>query len=308
MSSLKSVRFLIFGLLLSKAPLALGGGWTGGGGDGVVLEFVSKFYQVNRLIGSMPDVQQKEVLETVTVHDLFNKIRSAELRSQRRVEWNGVEKDAINIIELNRIVISRSRWPQLGDVEKAMLSFHEVMGLLDLDRNYDLSQRLEPLVRLHGIKKILPYSWDCLIANEAPFGASWLWDSLPFSSYHEFLPRIMIFNLTRNGTLETGDIQIAKRDGSPPDFFTLPPVTALRSDYYNSTSNGDVLEGQWFSASSFDNSGSEPNHESYGFTTLEAGDAGRASIEVMYRDHSNQNQPSVWTSPMKCERIDFLNH
>jgi hypothetical protein len=304
------MRFSVTSLLLSysictASVFASSGGWTGGGGDGVVLEFVSNFYQVNRLIESMAIEKQREILGSLTVKQLFAKIRAAEITSEPAVIWEGVEKDAINFVKPAKIIISRSRWPHLGATEKAMLAFHEVMGLLNLDRGYEFSQLLNPILAQHGIKKVLPYSWDCAIQNEAPGEAFWLRDG--FWDSNKFLPRVLIFNITGNSeSVGTAEIQIVKANGQQPDFPMVErPIMATRTEYDNETANGPIMEGEYFGVSFFDSSGSGPWHQSYGFTTMTSGDPSRAGLEILYRKDPN-GRPAVWTSRMVCKKIEFL--
>lgn len=128
------VLFLSFGCADSSNK---GGNEGPGGGDVRAQEATTLFAEIVAAVGAAP-----ERFPEFSVRELEQAIARAKVVMRPHTYANGVETDASNN-GLDLIELNESRWPTLERNQKVVLMFHELLGLMKLEKNsYAISNRL----------------------------------------------------------------------------------------------------------------------------------------------------------------------
>lgn len=136
----------LFALFFSAAlALANSGGMERGGGD----PYSQRFVELGNRHADILDAWQEMGLAIVPEVDAkaFRLVvKETEIRTQKttwlKKRGKRFEVAAINIPGLKRIILSRSRWDAMSDLDKERLVFHEYLGIMRLkDAKYEISSR-----------------------------------------------------------------------------------------------------------------------------------------------------------------------
>ncbi len=152
-------RFFIISIL-SLFSLTSYAGTEGHGGDHYAIEFMILGKSIVRSLEVNP-------ISGVDIAIFRQTVNATKVESKENLTiGDGLVKDAFNYPDKKLIELSRASWNQLGTKwrEKTMLVFHEYLGIMNLDRNYEISSKLD-----HKSVISYPESLKFYITNVAGF-------------------------------------------------------------------------------------------------------------------------------------------
>ncbi len=214
--------FTFLTLFTLSAPV-FAGGWVSGGGDARVLEFVSYGYRALEILERPGSALSAQLRRRIDIKEFSRALQSTTIEVGSDLAVNGVPKQAVNYPAQRRIVFDTGAWQKLDRTQKASLAFHEYLGLLWLDANYELSQSYVRLLAEESLGELEPYVYRCTARRPLTLGNR-LDDGLPVVVRK---PSFYVFNIGQNfARVKIEDDFNAIDMGTPFGF--LPPLKATR--------------------------------------------------------------------------------